>query len=85
MTSEICNRSSYNVILISESSGCRYIKVLSTIAGNTLVALVTDLSPHLTYDSREHSIQCMPCSSRIINEMAPEIHTMKKNMIFSNL
>ena len=23
-------------------------------------------------------MQCMPCSSRIISEMLPEIHTMKK-------
>ena len=25
----------------------------------------------------EHGIQCMPCSSQIINEMLPEIHTME--------
>ena len=26
----------------------------------------------------EHDIQCMPCSSRIISEMLPEINTMEK-------
>ena len=26
----------------------------------------------------EHGIQCMPCSSQIINEMLPEIHTVEK-------
>ena len=26
----------------------------------------------------EHGIQCMPCSSQIISEMLPEIHTMEK-------
>ena len=26
----------------------------------------------------EQGIQCMPCSSRIISEMLPEIHTMEK-------
>ena len=26
----------------------------------------------------EHGIQCMPCSSRIINEMLPEIHIIQK-------
>ena len=26
----------------------------------------------------EHGIQCMPCSSQIISEMLPEIHTMQK-------
>ena len=27
---------------------------------------------------KEHGIQCMSCSSRIINERLPEIHTMVK-------
>ena len=26
----------------------------------------------------EHGIQCMPCSSRIISEMLPEIHIVEK-------
>ena len=26
----------------------------------------------------EHGIQCMPCSSLIISEMLPEIHTVEK-------
>ena len=26
----------------------------------------------------EHGIQSMPCSSQIISEMLPEIHTMEK-------
>ena len=26
----------------------------------------------------EHGIQCMSCSSRIISEMQPEIHTIEK-------
>ena len=29
-------------------------------------------------------MQCMPCSSQIISEMLPEIHTME-NLILSNL
>ena len=36
--------------------------------------MVTDLWFHLTYDSR----QCMSCSSQIISEILPEIHTMDK-------
>ena len=57
------------------SSGCHYVKVLST-AGYSLVAFVTDLRVccHVTYDSREHGI----CSSRIISEMLPEIQTIEK-------
>ena len=30
----------------------------------------------------EHGIQCMPCSSRIISEMLPEIHTVEKCYFF---
>ena len=26
----------------------------------------------------EYGLQCMPCSSRIISEMLPDIHTMEK-------
>ena len=44
--------------------------------------MVTDLLYHFTYNiiPAEH-IQCMPCSSQIISEMLPEIHTIK--MLFS--
>ena len=34
------------------SSGCHYVKVLSAIGSYFLVAMVTDLCRHLTYDSR---------------------------------
>ena len=30
----------------------------------------------------KHAIQCMPCSSQIISEMLPEIHTMEKLDVF---
>ena len=40
--------------------------------------MLTDLWRHLNYDSRENSIQCMPCSPRSISEVLPEIHTMEK-------
>ena len=41
----------------------------------SLVAMVTDLCHHLTYDSRR-AIQCMTCSSRIISESPPEMLRM---------
>ena len=48
-----------------------------------LVAMVTDLCRHLIYDSRGawhtlYDVLCMPCFSRIISEMLPEIHTVKQ-------
>ena len=46
--------------------------------------MVTNLCRHLTHDSREHGIQCMPCFSRIISEMLPEIHTMKECEFLKN-
>ena len=32
----------------------------------------------LTWIQEEHDIQCMPCSSRIISEMLPEMHITEK-------
>ena len=52
--------------------------MLSITVGNSLVAMVPDLCRHLTYISREHGIQCMPCSTRIISEILTENHTMEK-------
>ena len=52
--------------------------MLSTTVGNSVVAMVPDLCRHLTYISREHGIQCMPCSTRILSEILPENHTMEK-------
>ena len=76
------------------SSGCYSVKVQGTPVCKSIVAMVTDLWCHLTYDWRgawlsnydvislkigeEHGIQCMPCPSKIISEMLPEIHTMEK-------
>ena len=39
--------------------------------------MVTDQCHHLMIRG-EHGIQCMPCSSQIISEILPEIHTMEK-------
>ena len=51
--------------------------------------MVTDLWYHFTYNPRgawhtvyamlpeEQGIQCMPCSSKIISQLLPEIHTMQ--------
>ena len=35
-------------------------------------------SMYLTLIREEYGIQCMPCSSRVISEMLPEIHIMEK-------
>ena len=73
------------------SSGCYSVKVLSTTVDYFLVAMVRDLFRHLIHDSRrawhtlKHGIQCMPCSSRIISELLPEIHTMEKCDFFKSV
>ena len=33
---------------------------------------------HLTLIREEHGIQCMPCSTRIISEMQPEVYEMER-------
>ena len=62
------------------SLGRHSAKVLSKTVDtcNSIVAMVRDLRRHLTYNSREHGIQCMPCFSKIISEMLLDIHTMEK-------
>ena len=67
------------------SSGCHFIKVLSTTIAYSLAAIATDLCRQFTYGSRDHDIQRMPCSSRIISETLPGIHTMEKFLKFSQL
>ena len=32
----------------------------------------------------EHGIKCMPCSSRIINEMLPEIQSLIHSLLYVN-
>ena len=72
MTSWICYRSSYDIIFFKvPSSRSHSVKVLSTTVGYFLVAMVTDLCCHITYDARE-----------IICEMLTDIRTMKKCVIF---
>ena len=34
---------------------------------------------------REHGIQCMPCSFRIMSEMLSEIHTIEKFDFFKSI
>ena len=65
-------------------SGCQSVKVLCTTVGYSL-CYGTDLCRHLTYDSREHGIHCMPYPSRIISEMLPEINTMEKFIFFKSI
>ena len=62
------------------SSGCHSVKVLSTTVGYSLVAMVTSiLKIVISLMIRgEYGIQCMPCSSQMISEMLPEIHTVEK-------
>ena len=61
------------------SSGCHSAKELSTTVVNSIVAMVTDLCGVISLIIQEaHGIQCMPCFPRIISEMLPEIHTLKK-------
>ena len=40
--------------------------------------MVIDLAVISLIIREEHSIHCMPCSSQILSEMLPEIHTMEK-------
>ena len=63
----------------------------NTTVGISIVAIVTDLWPHLTYNSRKHGILIIlgehgiqEDATRWYSEMLPEIHTMV-NVIFSNL
>ena len=66
------------------SSGCHTVKVLNSTVGYFLVAMVPDLLYHFSYNSTgEWHIQCMPCSSQIINEILPESHTMEKTYFFN--
>ena len=59
------------------SLGCHSVKVLSTTVGYSLVAVITELCCHLTYDSRGawHRVYAMLLS---ICETLPEIQTMEK-------
>ena len=41
------------------------------IQSNNICGLISLLNCEM------HGIQCMPCSSRIISEMLPEVHTMQ--------
>ena len=41
-------------------------------------AMVTDKWRHLTYNSREHGINCMPSSARIKSELLSEFYTLEK-------
>ena len=50
-------------------------RVLSTIAGDSLVAIVTDPCLISLIIREEHG---MPCSSQIISEILSEIHIMKE-------
>ena len=58
------------------SSGRHSIKVPNTTFGYSLVAVVTDLCRHLTYES-SGAWHCMPGSSRNISKIIPEIHTVE--------
>ena len=49
----------------------------NTTDSNSIIAMVTDLWCHLILRG-EHGIQCMPCFSRIIRAMVPEIYTVEK-------
>ena len=60
------------------SSRCRSANILSTLVGNSVVAIVTDLWRHLSDNSKEDGIQCIPRFPRIINAMLAEIHKMKR-------
>ena len=51
MTSMICFRSKYEVILTAASLGSHSIKVLSTTVGNSVVAMLTNLCRYFTYNS----------------------------------
>ena len=53
-------------------------KVLRVRVDNSIVATVIDLWRYLIYDSRGARSKCMPCSSRIITKMLPEILTIEK-------
>ena len=69
-----CQGTKHNSWLFPSCYGNR----LSTIVGYSLVAMVTDYVVISLMISGEHGIQCMPCSSQIISDMLPEIHTMEK-------
>ena len=54
---------------------------LSTPVWNSIVAMITSLWCHSFTIRDEHGIQCMPCFSRIIGEMLPEIQTVEKVLL----
>ena len=73
------------------SSEYHSVKILSTTADYSLVAMVTDLCRDLSYDSmgawhtvyvmllsNREMLPCMPCSYRIVSEMLPEIYRLEK-------
>ena len=43
-----------------------------------MVALLQSCGVILLIIRDKHCIQCLPCSSQIISEMLPEIHTVQK-------
>ena len=70
--------------MLIDDIGRHYVSVLNTTVGYSLGAMISDLVCHLNIIREEHGIYCMPCSSQIISEMLPEIHTTEK-YYFSNL
>ena len=60
------------------SSGCHYVKVLSTTVGYSLVAMIPDICCHLAYDSRGawHIVYDMLLSKYKLDSIY--IRTMKK-------
>ena len=61
------------------SSGCHSVKVLRTIVGYPLLAMVVDLRCHPANDSRG-AVHAMLLSH--YSEMLPEILTMEKSLVF---
>ena len=64
------------------SSGRHSANVLSTIVGYSLAAMVKIFVVISHMIREKHGIQRMPCYSRNISEILPEIHSMKKKNDF---
>ena len=60
------------------SSECHSVEVLSTTVDYSLVAMVNVYVAFSLMIREVYGIQCMLRSSRIINEMLSEIHTLEK-------
>ena len=64
---------------------CHSVKILNPTVGYSIVAMQQIFGVISLIIWKEQGIQCMPCSSQIISEIIPEIHTMEKRFSKNNL